>query len=59
MLEFLWNTPIFIFELGLNPLFWGTIIAVLVMIFKWGTETYIDKIRKDDFGGDDPEDYIV
>ena len=59
MLEFLWNTPIFIFELALNLIFWGSIIAVLVLIFKWGTEKYIDKFRKDDWGNDDPEDYIV
>ena len=57
--KFLWNTPIFIFELGLNLIFWGSIIAVLVLIFKWGTEKYIEKFRKDDWGNDDPEDYIV
>ena len=59
MLEFMWNTPIFLFELGLNLIFWGTILTLLEMIFKWETEKYLEKYRKDDWRNDEPEDYIV
>lgn len=45
-LSFLWHLPIFLFELGLNLIFWGSWIALLTFIFKWGTERYFE-IRRE------------
>ena len=61
MLEFLWNVPIVLFEFALNVIFWGSVIGVLIMIFKWGTEKYIDTYNRHVNEPDDlyekPEDW--
>ena len=48
MLEFLWNVPIFLWELALNVVFWGTLIALLFLILKWGTEKWITTLRNEE-----------
>ena len=61
MLEFLWNIPIFLFEVALNVIFWGSIIAVLVWIFKEGAIRYWEEwqsSRKKE-KEETPEDYII
>lgn len=45
MLEFLWNVPVLLFEFALNVIFWGSVIGVLVMIFIWGTQKYIETFK--------------
>lgn len=52
MLEFLWNVPIVLFNFALNVIFWGSAITLLVLIFKWGTEQYIEKFRKSNVDDD-------
>lgn len=52
MLEFLWNVPIVLFDFALNVIFWGSAITLLVLIFKWGTEQYIEKFRKSNVDDD-------
>lgn len=52
MLEFLWNVPIVLFNFALNVIFWGSAITLLVVIFKWGTEQYIEKFRKSNVDDD-------
>ncbi len=47
MLEFLWNVPIFLWELALNVVFWGTLIALLFLILKWGTEKWIETMKNE------------
>ena len=61
MIEFLWNVPIFFFELALNVIFWGSIIAVLVWIFKEGVIRYWEewKYSRKKEKEETPEDYIV
>jgi len=62
MIEFLWNVPIFFFEIALNLLFWGSIIAVLVWIFKEGFLRYYEewqKNKKVEEKEETPEDYII
>lgn len=61
MLEFLWNVPVFLFELALNIIFWVSIVGVLFLIFKWGTEKYIETFRKveEDDHMQKPEDWGV
>lgn len=62
MLEFLWNLPIFLAHLGINMVFWGSMIALIVVIFKWGVEVYVDKFKKsreEDDHLQNPEDWGV
>lgn len=61
MIEFLWNIPIFFFELALNIIFWGSIIAVLVWIFKEGVLRYYEEwtLSRKKEKEETPEDYIV
>lgn len=47
MLEFLWNVPIFLWEFALNVVFWGTLIALLFLILKWGTEKWIETMKNE------------
>ena len=61
MIEFLWNVPIFFFDFALNVIFWGSVIAVFIWIFKEGVirywEEYKNNKRKEK--EETPEDYIV
>lgn len=61
MIEFLWNVPIFFFDFALNIIFWGSVTALLVWIFKEGVirywEEYQNNKRKEKI--EEPEDYIV
>ena len=61
MIEFLWNVPVFLFELALNLVFWGSVIALLVWIFKEGVLRYYEEWqtsrRKEKI--EEPEDYII
>ena len=61
MLEFLWNVPVVLFEFALNVIFWGSVIGVLFMILKWGTEKYVETFKKHNNEPDDlyekPEDW--
>lgn len=61
MLEFLWNVPVYLFELALNVIFWGSIIAVLVWIFKEGVIRYWEEwtLSRKKEKEESPEDYIV
>ena len=61
MLEFLWNVPVYLFELALNVIFWGSIIAVLVWIFKEGVIRYYEEwtLSRKKEKIEEPEDYIV
>lgn len=61
MLEFLWNIPVYLFELALNVIFWGSIIAVLVWIFKEGVIRYWEEwtLSRKKEKEESPEDYIV
>ena len=61
MLEFLWNIPVYLFELALNVIFWGSIIAVLVWIFKEGVIRYWEEwqLSRKKEKEETPEDYIV
>ena len=47
MLDFLWNVPIFLWEFALNVVFWGTLIALLFLILKWGTEKWIETMKNE------------
>ena len=47
MLEFLWNVPIFLWELSLNLFFWVSIGALIFMILKWGTEKWLETMRNE------------
>ena len=61
MLEFLGNVPVYLFELALNVIFWGSIIAVLVWIFKEGVIRYWEEwqLSRKKEKEETPEDYIV
>ena len=61
MLEFLWNVPVYLFELALNVIFWGSIIAVLGWIFKEGFIRYYEEwsLSRKKEKEETPEDYIV
>tara|TARA_B100000900_G_C20601162_1_gene725656 strand:+ start:894 stop:1085 length:192 start_codon:yes stop_codon:yes gene_type:complete len=47
MIEFLWHVPVFLWELALNVVFWGSISALVFLIVKWGTEKWIETMKSE------------
>ena len=47
MIDFLWHVPVFLWELAINLFFWGSVIGLLVLKIKWGTEKWIDTLKSE------------